>query len=213
MAGVGIVAFTVVEVRNAKPRNRAYKMADEKGLYFFVTPTGTKSWRMKYRYGGKEKALTFGQFPEVALTEARDRRDAARATLRLSKDPAVEAERARRAAIAAVGAAFETSARAWHEDERPLWSARYAGVVMNALTRDIFPDLGKLPIADIDGPLILRVLRKIERRGSIETAKRGLGYLGCRSRCWSAAGHGGIATTLRSGSRDAPRGRGHAGAA
>lgn len=169
--------LTVVEIRNAKPGARPYKIADEKGLYLFVTPTGAKSWRLKYRYGGKEKLLTFGQFPEVPLTEARQRRDAARATLRLDKDPAIEAERARRAAIAAVGAAFKASALAWHDDERPRWSPRHAQVVLNALDRDVFPDLGRLPIADIDGPLILRTLRKIERRGSIETAKRVLGYL------------------------------------
>jgi integrase len=169
--------LTVVEVRNAKPGEKPYKVADEKGLYLFVTPKGVKSWRLKYRYGGKEKVLTFGQFPEVALAEARERREAARATLRLNKDPAVEAERDRRAAVAAAGAAFKVSALAWHEDERPRWSADYAQVVMNALDRDVFPDLGRMPISEIDGPLILRALRKIERRGSIETAKRVLGYI------------------------------------
>lgn len=169
--------LTVIEVRNAKPGEKPYKLADEKGLYLFVTPKGGKSWRLKYRYGGKEKVLTFGQFPEVALSEARERREAARATLRLNKDPAIEAERDRRAAIAAAGAAFKASALAWHEDERPRWSPRHAQVVLNALERDIFPDLGRLPVSDIDGPLILRTLRKIERRGSIETAKRVLGYL------------------------------------
>lgn len=171
------MALTVVEVRNSKPAEKAYKLADEKGLYLFVTPAGAKSWRQKYRFGGKEKVLTFGQFPEVSLAEARDRRDAARATLRLNKDPAIEAERNRRAAIAAIGATFKASALAWHEDERPRWSPRHAQVVTNALERDVFPDLGRLPVGDIDGPLILKVLRKIERRGSIETAKRVLGYL------------------------------------
>lgn len=169
--------LTVVEVRNAKPGDKAYKLADEKGLYLFVTTTGTKSWRLKYRYGGKEKLLTFGLFPEVSLAEARDRRDAARSTLRDHKDPAVEAERSRRAAIAASGATLKAVALAWHEDETPRWSAAHAKVVMNALERDVFPDLGRLPVADIDGPLILKTLRKIERRGSIETAKRVLGYV------------------------------------
>ncbi len=171
------MALTVVEVRNAKPGQKPYKLADEKGLYLFVTPSGAKSWRLKYRYGGKEKVLTFGQFPEVALSEARERREAARATLRLSKDPAVEAERDRRAAIAAAGAVFKMSALAWHEDERRRWSAAYAQVVMNALERDVFPDLARLPVSDIDGPMILKMLRKIERRGAIETAKRVLGYV------------------------------------
>ena len=169
--------LTVIQVRNAKPGDKGYKLADEKGLHLYVSPTGAKSWRMKYRFGGKEKLLTFGQFPEVSMSEARDRRDEARATLRRDKDPAIEAERDRRAAIAAIGATFQASALAWHEDERPRWSPRHAVVVSNALHRDVFPDLGKLPIADVDGPLILKALRKIERRGSIETAKRVLGYM------------------------------------
>ena len=169
--------LTAVQARNARAGEKGYKLADEKGLHLYVSPTGAKSWRMKYRFGGKEKLLTFGQFPEVSLAEARDRRDAARVTLRNDKDPAIEAERDRRAAIAAIGATFQASALAWHEDERPRWSPRHAVVVMNALNRDVFPDLGKLPIADVDGPLILKALRKIERRGSIETAKRVLGYM------------------------------------
>lgn len=169
--------LTVIEARNAKPGPRGYKLSDEKGLYLFVTPKGAKSWRLKYRFGGKERVLTFGRFPEMPLAEAREKRDAARAHLRENRDPAVEGERARRAAIAAVGATFQASALAWHEDERPRWSPRHAQVVMNALTRDIFPEFGKAPIADVDGPMILKALRKIERRGSIETAKRVLGYL------------------------------------
>lgn len=169
--------LTVIEVRNAKPDSSGYKMADEKGLYLYVTPKGAKSWRQNYRFGGKQKTLTHGQFPEVSLAEARERRDAARIHLRGNRDPAIEAERERRAAIAATGATFQASALAWHEDERPRWSPRHAMVVMNALTRDVFPDLGKLPIADVDGPLVLKALRKIERRGSIETAKRVLGYV------------------------------------
>ncbi|KQM65818.1 integrase [Sphingomonas sp. Leaf17] len=169
--------LTVVEIRNARPGEKPQKLADGKGLYLFVTTKGAKSWRMKYRHADKEKVLTFGQYPEVSLAEARDRRDAARAVLRSGKDPAVEADRERRAAIAAIGATFRTSALAWHEDERPRWSPRHAQVVLNALERDVFPDLGKLPVADIDGPLILKALRKIEKRGSIETAKRVLGYL------------------------------------
>lgn len=88
----------------------------------------------------------------MSLAEARD---AARVTLRKDKDPAIKAERDRRAAIAAIGAMFQASALAWHEDDRSRWSPRHAVVVMNALNRDVFPDLGKLPTADVNGPLTL----------------------------------------------------------
>jgi len=169
--------LTIAEVRNAKPREKAFKLADEKGLYLFVTPSGAKSWRFKYRFGPKEKLLTFGLFPEVSIAEARERRDAARAVLRENKDPGIEAVKQRDAAVAAAGATFKVTAQQWHQDETPRWSARHTKVVKFALERDVFPEFGSMPIADIDGPLILRALRKIERRGSIETAKRVLGYV------------------------------------
>lgn len=171
------MALTVAEVRNARAGERAYKLADEKGLFLYVTTAGAKSWRHKYRFGGREKLATYGLFPDVSLAEARDRRDAARVLLRQDKDPVLEAERARQAAVAAAGSTFKASALAWHEDERPRWSPRHATVVMNALTRDVFPEFGRMPIADVTGPVILKALRKIERRGSIETAKRVLGYI------------------------------------
>jgi integrase len=172
------VPLTAAQVKNAKPESgRSYKLADEKGLFLLVTPTGAKSWRWKYRFGGKEKLSTFGLYPEVGLADARERRDAGRAVLRDGKDPAVEAERQRAAAIAAAGATFKAAAIAWHDDERPRWSPGQAMLVLRALERDVFPDLGKLPIADITGPMLLRTLRKIEARGAIETAKRVRGYV------------------------------------
>lgn len=169
--------LTVTAARNAKPGEKPYKLADEKGLYLFVTPAGGKSWRLKYRYGGKEKTQTFGMFPEVSLAEAREQRDAAKVHLRANRDPMIEADRQRRAAVTASGTSFKSCALAWHEAERPRWSPRHAIVVMNALERDVFPEFGKMPIADVDGPTVLKALRKIERRGSIETAKRVKGYV------------------------------------
>ncbi|MBB4154128.1 integrase [Sphingomonas jinjuensis] len=172
------MALTAAEVKNAKPDEaRDYKLADGGGLYLFVTRKGARSWRLKYRFGGKEKLLTFGLFPEVGLADARERRDVSRRMIRDGKDPAIEIERQRQAQIAAAGAMFKAVALDWHEAEKPRWSPRHAQVVMNALTRDVFPDLGRRPVADIDGPEILRALRKIERRGAIETAKRVKGYI------------------------------------
>lgn len=171
------MALTAAEVRNAQPAERGYKLFDGGGLYLFVSPAGGKSWRMKYRYGGKEKVLTIGSFGDVTLANARELRDAAKRLLRANKDPAIEARLERHRAIAASGATFEVSARAWHEDERPRWSEGQARLVLRALERDVFPSIGKLPIAEIDGPTVLRTLRKIERRGAIETAKRVRGYI------------------------------------
>jgi integrase len=168
--------LTAAAVKNAKPAEKAYKLGDAGGLYLYVTPKGAKSWRMKYRFHEKEKRLTFGLYPEVSLAEARDRRDEARKLIRENKDPVVEERRREVAAIAAAGATFETIAREWHQDEKPRWSTGQADLVLRALERDLFPSLGKLPVSDIDGPMLLGVLRKIERRGAIETAKRVRGY-------------------------------------
>lgn len=169
--------LTAAQVRNASPTDKPYKLADGGGLYLWVSPTGAKSWRMKYRYGGKEKVLTFGLFGDVSLAEARDMREAAKRLLRAHKDPAIEARLEKHRTIAAAGATFEASAREWHADEQPRWSKGQAVLVLRALERDVFPEIGKLPIADIDGPTVLRMLRKIERRGAIETAKRVRGYV------------------------------------
>jgi integrase len=171
------VPLTVVEVRNAAPAAKDYKLPDEKGLYLLIRPNGTKAWRHKYRYAGREKLASYGLFPEVGLKEARDRRDAARVILRAGKDPMTEAERVRQASVAAAGAKFRTIAEAWHDAERSRWSPRHAQVVKSALERDVFKALGQRPVADIEPADVLQVLRRIEARGAIETAKRVRGYL------------------------------------
>lgn len=171
------MTLTNAEAKAARAGERDYKLGDSGGLYLFVTTKGAKSWRMKYRFGGKEKRLTFGLYPEVSLAEARNKRDEARKLLRDNRDPVVEERRRAAAEIAAAGATFETIARAWHEDEKPRWSTGQANLIMRAFERDVFPGIGKLPVRDIDGPMLLTELRKIERRGAIETAKRVRGYV------------------------------------
>ncbi len=171
------MALTDTEVRNAEARSKDYKLADSAGLYLFVTVKGSKSWRFKYRYAGKEKRLTFGLYPEVKLKEARDRRDAARAILRDGLDPAVENERRKHEAIAAAGATFKAVAESWIEDEGPRWSAAHLKRVRFRVERDLYPALGEQPISQITGRAVLTELRKIEKRGSIETAKRVRGYV------------------------------------
>lgn len=169
--------LTAAEVRNAQPGERDYRLFDGGGLFLFVTTKGARSWRFKYRFAGRDKRLTFGLYPEVTLAEARGRRDEARRVLRDDKDPAVEIERRKQAAVAAAGATFRSLAEAWWADELPGWSASHAGRVRFRLEKDVYPTLGKLPVADIDGPMVLRVLRAIERRGAIETAKRVRGHI------------------------------------
>lgn len=164
--------LTDTQAKKALPGEKDYKLADSGGLYLFVTTKGAKSWRLKYRFGGKEKRLVLGRYPEVTLASARDQRDAARRLLREHRDPAIEERKRRMAAHAAAGATFKRVAQDWHEAQRARWSPLQATKVRQALERDVYPEFGDLPLIDVDGPTILKMLRKVENRGAIETAKR-----------------------------------------
>lgn len=133
---------------------------------------GHKSWRLRYKFAGKEKRLLLGEYPEVSLARARELREDAKRLLRDHRDPAVEEHKRKIAAHAAAGATFEKYALLWHEVQKGRWSPVQIKKVEQALRRDVFPDLGRLPLAEIDGPMILKVLRKVEKRGAIDTAKR-----------------------------------------
>jgi len=155
--------LSTAEAKAAAPRSRAWKLFDGQGLFLFVAPTGCKSWRMKYRHGGREKLLTFGRFPEVSVNAARARRDAARAQLRAGQDPAQ--------AVTQIES-FEELARAWHDHMCRTWSATHGADVLAGLERDVFPALGHRAAASITAPELLGVLRGIEARDRIETARR-----------------------------------------
>lgn len=160
------------QVKKAAAAEKDYKLADSGGLYLFVTTKGYKSWRLKYRFAGKEKRLVIGPYPEVSLKAARDRRDAARQELREHKDPIIEERKREMAAHAAAGATFKVVAERWRAAQAPRWSPVHQKKVQQRLKRDVYPAFGSLPLIDIDGPTVMATLRKIEARGAIDTAKR-----------------------------------------
>lgn len=164
--------LTDLAIRRTEPRSRPYKLADERGLALIIRPNGSRSWRLKFRFGGKEKSLSFGQWPEVGLAEARRRRDDARLLLRDGVDPAARRREARHDARVREETAFEAVAREWHAMRSPEWSESHAGYVLRRLEADVFPALGARPVDEIKAPEILKVLRKIERRGAGELARR-----------------------------------------
>ena len=168
--------LTAVEARNAKPRDRDYKLFDERGLYLFVRTNGTKAWRMKYRIQGREKTLAFGLYPEVSLAEARDERDDARTELRKGIDPSAARQAQRRAQSGKDS--FEAVAREWHLRQVPRWAPRHASEVMRRLERDILPFVGRRRTDELEPPDLLPVARRCEARGAIETAHRVLGICG-----------------------------------
>lgn len=164
--------LTDVQIRKAKAQEKPYKLADEKGLFLLVSTTGNKSWRLKYRVGGKEKLLTFGHYPEVSLNDARNRRDDARREIRDGVDPAVEKKKRAAERSANVANSFESVARAWHELNAPRWSKTHAKNVIDSFEQDLFTSLGAMPIRDVTEALLLEALQRVEDRGARERAKR-----------------------------------------
>lgn len=149
-------------VKSARPKPRAYKLFDGGGLHLYVAPTGLKSWRLKYRQGGREQLLTIGQYPDVALDAARARRDQARAAIAVGEDPARSAE-------PLTPRTLEQAARAWFEARRERWSPAHAADVIGSLERHVFPRLGARAIGAIDAGELLGVIESIE---GAETARR-----------------------------------------
>jgi integrase len=164
--------LTETKIRNEKPRAAAFKLTDGGGLHLLVRPNGSKLWQVRYTYAGKEKTLSLGPYPAVGLADARDRRDAAKRTLSEGHDPNIAKAVAKAAAIVAAGITFEHVARQWHQTNESKWSETHTGDVLHSLETLVFPAIGALPIDRITPAIVLGVIRAIEARPAIETAKR-----------------------------------------
>lgn len=165
--------LTDMQVRNAKPKDKPYKLADGGGLYLEVMPTGSKLWRMKFKQAnGNESRLAFGSYPEISLMDARNKRLAARTQMACGVDPAQAKRIEKQQKATAAANTFEAVAREWHAIKLDTWQDRTAKNILHRLEQDIFPLIGKHPIADIKSPVILDVLRQIEKRGALDMAKR-----------------------------------------
>ena len=164
--------LTEAKIRSAKPRDRAYKMADGAGVYLLVRPDGSRYWRMKYRFAGREKLLALGTYPDVTIKEMRRRRDEAKLALRDGRDPGAEKQARKRAAKIAGENTFEAIAREWHGKARNTWDPKHATRVWDSIENNLLPDLAARPISAIDASELLAVLRKIESRGAHETRMR-----------------------------------------
>ncbi|MGW8201860.1 tyrosine-type recombinase/integrase [Sphingomonas bisphenolicum] len=164
--------LTDTKVRTAKPRPKPYKLFDANRLFLLVAPGGGKLWRWNYTYDGKNKTMAFGAYPLVSLADARAKRDEASTTLAEGVDPSIAKRLKIEANLEASRQTFERVAREWHENAKAQWAKIHAADVIRSLERDVFPSIGNLPIAQLTPPIILGVLREIEARGSIETAKR-----------------------------------------
>lgn len=167
-----MAALTDAAIRKAKPAERGYKLTDDGGLHVFISPAGGKSWRWRYEFAGKEKLLTLGQYPVMGLADARVARDEARASLKAGRDPAIVKKQQQLVAAVQSTETFEVIARSWHAMSLPRWSDVHAQDILDALERDIFPAIGASPIRDVTVPQVLAVVRTVEKRGALETARR-----------------------------------------
>jgi integrase len=165
------MSLTDTKARNAKPREKQFKLYDTDGLFLLVTPAGGKWWRFKYRFSDKEKLLSLGTYPEVSLSQARQRRDAARKQVADGIDPS-QARKALKAAKVQDESTFELVAREWHAKFAQTWTPGHAATIIRRLELNVFPWIGARPIIDIKAPELLMVLRRIESRGALETAHR-----------------------------------------
>lgn len=168
--------LTDVALRALKPESKPYKRSDGGGLFIFVQPGGSKYWGLACRVHGKQKFLSGGSYPAVALREARDWREAIKAQIVLGMEPTARpkarGEGTTKGLTQASSDSFEAVAREWYETRLLGWSPRYAGVLMRRMEADIFPVIGREPIGRITPRQMLEALRAIERRGSIEMAHR-----------------------------------------
>lgn len=166
-------ALTDMQVRNAKPKEKPYKLFDGGGMYLEVAPSGSRIWRLKFRQaGGKENRLTFGPYPEITLQEAREKRLEARRLMLQGVNPAKHRDATRRVAADQLANTFEKIAREWYANKVPTWSDRTAKNMIQRLEADIFPEIGSMPIREIKHRDVIATLRKIEERGASEIAKR-----------------------------------------
>lgn len=160
------MALTDTACRNAKKAAKDYKLTDGSGLHLLVKPSGSKLWRMQYRFGGKQRTLTFGPYPTVSLADARELRRDAKRKLSFGIDPAIKR------AGEVEGITFEKVAHDWFAVWKDGKDEAHIDRVMARLKRDVFPDIGALPISSVEAPQLLSMIRKVEARGALDIAKR-----------------------------------------
>lgn len=160
--------LTVKQIDSAKPKDRAYRLADAGGLFLFVPTTGKKVWRLRYRFNGKEQTLVIGPYPQVSLTEARAAQ--AEAKLKLSDD--IDPGAIKKADLESASNSFTVIYQEWYEHKKEVWSERYALEMSRMFNDDILPMIGSLNINEIEPMQILAVIRHFENRGAMERANK-----------------------------------------
>ena len=172
------MALTALEVSKSKAADKPQRLADGGNMYLLIQPNGAKYWRLDYRLAGKRKTLAIGVYPDMSLSDARERREQARKLIANGVDPVAVKQAQKVSAIENVENSFEVIAREWFVRHAPNWKENHSSKIIARLEKDVFPWIGNRPIADITAPALLAAIRKIEARGALETAHRALACCG-----------------------------------
>lgn len=164
--------LTDLAIRNAKPKLKPYKLSDGGGLYVLVKPSGSKLWQMKYRYLGKEKTFSIGQYPHVTISEAREKRFDAKRLLQNGVDISAHKQEEKRLSALKARNTFKAVAEDWHTTKKSSWTPDHAQRLWRRLELYAFPELANRPISDIKTPELITLLRKLEKRDKLETNYR-----------------------------------------
>lgn len=172
------MALTELEVKKTKPTDKQQKLSDGGGLYLLIHPNGGKYWQMAYRFGGKQKTLSLGVYPDISLADARDRREQARKLLANDADPGAVKQAQKTAKVEAVSNSFDTIARELHKIKSPMWTAGHAKQWMIYMEKYAMPVIGDRPITEIEPMEIVGIMRTVEANGTFETRDRLLQTIG-----------------------------------
>lgn len=167
-----VAPLTEVQVKNSKPKDKPYKLSDGGGLYLLINSDGAKYWRMDYRLLSIRRTAAFGKYPQVSLSEARDKRSSARKLIDEGVDPVQAKQDAARLVADSAAHTFGKLALEWHTNKLPTWGAKTASSVWRRLELDIIPEIGNLPIGSITHQHMIAALRKIEKRGALDVAHK-----------------------------------------
>lgn len=172
------MSLSDLDCRLAKPKEKSFRLYDSGGLYLDIKVTGKKIWRLKYKFFDREKLLTIGQYPQITLASAREIRDQAKEKLILGIDPSQEKQDQKVQARYKQTQTFELVATEWHKLNYKTWSSNYANDILRRLTRNVFTEIGNLPISKITIQDLLACLRKVEEREAHDMARRVLQMMG-----------------------------------
>jgi len=164
--------LTDLDCRHAKPKDKPYRIYDSGGLYLEIKPSGTKIWRLKFKFYNKEKLLTIGKYPLVSLLDARNRQQEAKKQLESRIDPAKLKQDEKKLFRFNQLQTFELVAREWHSRNLDIWTKDYADEMLRRLEYNIFHIIGKNPIAEVRIPQLLACIHKMEERGANDLAHR-----------------------------------------